>query len=128
VTLDDAGDAVDVPPAFVAVAVKVYGVPFVRPVTVHEPDAPVTVHVAPPGLAVIVNEAVAAPDPATTETVAEALPATAVGAAGTAAKRPPVVKMLLEGDPQPVPAPTPTNRPLRYANPPGAPPIAHGTT
>lgn len=45
----------DVPRALVAVAVKVYVVPFVRPVTVHEvADAPEAVHVRPPGLAVTV--------------------------------------------------------------------------
>ena len=111
-TLDDAGDAVDVPPAFVAVAVNVYAVPFVRPGTVHEPDAPVTVHVAPPGLAVIVNEAVAAPDPATTVTVAEASPATAVGAKGSGGiMTPDVATFRVES----VVPPTATNTPFPYA-------------
>ena len=36
-------DAVE-PAALVAVEVNVYDVPFVNPFTVHEPDAPVTVH------------------------------------------------------------------------------------
>ena len=40
------------PTAVVAVAVKVYEVPLVRPVTVHEVD--VVVQVAPPGVAVTV--------------------------------------------------------------------------
>ena len=56
VALADAVDAAEVPPSFVAVAVNVYGVPFVRPVMLQEPEAPVTVHVAPPGLAVTVND------------------------------------------------------------------------
>jgi hypothetical protein len=46
VTGDDALD-VAVPPAFVAATVNVYSVPFVSPVTSHDPDAPVTVHVPP---------------------------------------------------------------------------------
>jgi hypothetical protein len=50
----EAPDEPDVPPALVAVVVNVYGVPLARPVIVHEPDAPVTVHVLPPGLAVTV--------------------------------------------------------------------------
>ena len=45
VTALDAVDALDVPAEFVAVVVNVYGVPFVKPVTTHEPDAPVTVQV-----------------------------------------------------------------------------------
>jgi hypothetical protein len=50
----DAADALEVPAAFVAVDVKVYPVPLVRPVTVHAVAGTVTVHVAPPGLAVTV--------------------------------------------------------------------------
>ena len=45
VTELDAVDALDVPAEFVAVVVNVYAVPFVKPVTTHEPDAPVTVQV-----------------------------------------------------------------------------------
>ena len=45
VTEADAVDAPDVPAEFVAVVVNVYAVPFVKPVTAHEPDAPVTVQV-----------------------------------------------------------------------------------
>ena len=41
----DAVDALDVPAEFVAVVVNVYAVLFVKPVTAHEPDAPVTVQV-----------------------------------------------------------------------------------
>ena len=40
----DATDELEVPAALVAVEVNVYDVPFVNPFTVHEPDAPVTVH------------------------------------------------------------------------------------
>ena len=46
VTGDDALE-VAVPPAFVAVAVNVYAVPFVRSVTSQDPDSPVTVHEPP---------------------------------------------------------------------------------
>jgi hypothetical protein len=68
-----------VPAPFVAVDVKVYDVPFVRPVTVHEPDAPVTVHCALPGFEVTVYEVGVPPEVgATTVTVAELSPATAV--------------------------------------------------
>ena len=44
VTEADATEESEVPVTFVAVDVNVYGVPFVNPFTVHEPDAPVTVH------------------------------------------------------------------------------------
>jgi hypothetical protein len=47
VTGVDGADAAEVPPVLVAVAVNVYSVPFDRPVTSHDPDAPVTVHVPP---------------------------------------------------------------------------------
>jgi sulfur carrier protein ThiS len=43
VTALDAVDKLDVPAEFVAVVLKKYVVPFVKPVTTHEPDAPVTV-------------------------------------------------------------------------------------
>jgi Na+/phosphate symporter len=46
--------AADVPAAFVAVTVKVYGVLFVSPVMVHSRAGAVIVHVSPPGLAVTV--------------------------------------------------------------------------
>ena len=45
-------EAALVPPALLATAVKVYDWPGVRPEIVHEPLAPVTVHVSPPGDAV----------------------------------------------------------------------------
>ena len=83
VTAEDAADADDVPSALVAVEVNVYAVPLISPVTVHEPDDPVTVHVSPPGEAVTVYEVGVPPvDGATTVTVAEAFPGTAVGVPG----------------------------------------------
>ena len=53
-TEPDAAEPLDVPPALAAVAEKVYAVPLLRPVIVHEPAAPVTVQVFPPGDAVTV--------------------------------------------------------------------------
>ena len=43
VTELDAVDKLDVPAEFVAVVLKKYVVPFVKPVITHEPEAPVTV-------------------------------------------------------------------------------------
>ena len=43
VTALDALEALDVPAVFVAVVLKKYVVPFVKLVTTHDPDAPVTV-------------------------------------------------------------------------------------
>src|SRR3954470_21986205 len=51
VTEADADEAALVPATLEAVTVNVYGVPFVRPDTVH-PIVPPVEHVAPPGLAV----------------------------------------------------------------------------
>jgi hypothetical protein len=48
VTADDAVEAGPIPTSFVAVTVKVYGVPLVRPVTVQV-RASVVVHVIPSG-------------------------------------------------------------------------------
>ena len=53
VTASLASDALEEPTLFAAVTVKVYGVPAVRPVTVHV-VAPVVVQVRPPGAAVAV--------------------------------------------------------------------------
>ena len=89
VTAFDAALAAPVPMAFVAVTVKVYAVPLVRPVTVSGDTAPVAV--APPGLAVTVYPVIAEPPVlagAVNATDAWALPAVAVpivGAPGTAA-------------------------------------------
>ena len=54
VTAEDAVEATLVPMEFVAVAVKVYAVPFVRPETVQERGPVVQTHVALPGDAVTV--------------------------------------------------------------------------
>jgi hypothetical protein len=59
VTLLDAADAGPVPIALVAVTVKVYVVPFVKPVTVIGLDAPVAVML--PGLEVTVYDVIALP-------------------------------------------------------------------
>ena len=86
VTDADAPDAPEVPPAFVAAAVNVYAVPFVRPVTSHDPDSPVTVHVPPAtaGDAVTVYDAGVPPVvAAATVTVALASPAVTVEMVGT---------------------------------------------
>lgn len=53
-TESDATDELEVPPLFVAVDVKEYEVPSVNPVIVQLVAGEVTVHVAPPGLAVTV--------------------------------------------------------------------------
>jgi hypothetical protein len=53
-TLLDAVEAAEVPALFVAVALKVYAVPLVRPVTVHEVAGLVTVQVKLPGVEVTV--------------------------------------------------------------------------
>jgi hypothetical protein len=53
-TLFDAVEAEEVPALFVAVALKLYGVPLVRPVTVHEVAGLVTVQVRLPGVEVTV--------------------------------------------------------------------------
>jgi len=82
-TLFDAADPLEVPAAFVAVAENVYGVPLVRPVTVHEVAGLVTVQVLLSGVEVTVYEAGAPPPtPAATVTVAEPSPPTAVGVSG----------------------------------------------
>jgi hypothetical protein len=52
VTALEAEDAEPVPALFVAVTVKVYDVPFVRPVTMHVSE--LVAHVAPPDDAVTV--------------------------------------------------------------------------
>ena len=44
VTCAEEADPAEVPAEFVAVALNVYGVPPVNPVTSQDPDAPVTVH------------------------------------------------------------------------------------
>ena len=82
VTAFDADDEADVPPPFVAVVLKVYDVPFVKPDTVQLPDEALTVHVNEPGVDVTRYDAGVPPEPAATVTTADAAPATAVGAGG----------------------------------------------
>lgn len=60
----DAVDAAPVPPAFVAVTVTVYAVPFVNVVMLHVVAGAVAVHVPPPLLAVAVYVVVAPAVPA----------------------------------------------------------------
>ncbi len=85
----DAADALPVPAELVAVTVKVYASPLLRPVTVIGELAPVPVK--PPGFAVTVYPLIAAPPVfagAVKVTLASVLPAVAVpmtGAAGTTA-------------------------------------------
>jgi len=86
VTGVDGADAADVPPAFVAAAVNVYVVPFVRPLTSHDPESPATVHVPPvtAGDAVTVYDAGVPPVvAAATVTVTLASPAVTVEMVGT---------------------------------------------
>jgi len=82
VTEPESDEAALVPEALVAVVVKVYAVPLVRPGTRQDPAAPVTVQVAPPGDAMTVYDVGAVPLPAATVTVAPPLRGTAVGAGG----------------------------------------------
>jgi hypothetical protein len=84
VTDADAADAADVPPALLAVAANVYAVPFVRPDTTHDPDAPVIVHDAPPGDASTVCDVAGhASSASATVTLTDPSPMATLGAAGT---------------------------------------------
>ena len=80
----EAAEADDVPALLVAVEVKVYELPFVKPVTAQEVAGTVTVQVAPPGEAVTVYEVGVSPLPGgLIVTVAcPSTPATAVGVPG----------------------------------------------
>ena len=83
VTEGDAVPAGELNPDLIATVVNVYAVPAVKPVMVHEPDAPVTVHVAPPGDAVTTYDVGVRPlDGAVTVMVALSSPATTVGVPG----------------------------------------------
>ena len=58
--------------------------PLVRPDTTHDPDAPVIVHVAPPGDAVTAGDVAAVPVVAAViDAVTDASPITTLGTAGT---------------------------------------------
>ena len=79
----EAGLAAESPVLTFAIVLNVYAVPAVSPVTVHDPDAPVTVHVLPPGDAVTTYEVgVSPPAGAVTVMVACSSPATTVGVPG----------------------------------------------
>ena len=87
VTAVEAAEATELPTAFVATTVKVYAVPFVKPVTFIGDVVPVPIKL--PGLDVTVYPVTTLPPlliGATNATLAEALPAvatTAVGGPGT---------------------------------------------
>ena len=79
----DAVLALESPVLTFATVVNVYAVPAVKPVIVHDPDAPVTVHFAPPGDAVTSYEVgVKPPVGAVTVIVALSSPATTLGVPG----------------------------------------------
>lgn len=79
----DAVLADELPALVFATVVNVYAVPAVRPVIVHDPDAPVTVHVAPPGDAVTSYDVGVLPlVGAVTVIVALSSPVTTVGIPG----------------------------------------------
>jgi hypothetical protein len=79
----DATLAAELSPDLIATVVNVYAVPAIRPVIVHEPEAPVTVHVAPPGVAVTTYDVGVRPlVGAVTVIVALSSPATTVGIPG----------------------------------------------
>src|SRR5688572_9238134 len=105
VTAFELAEAAPVPTALVAVTVKVYAVPLVRPVTVIDVHGAVQVPVRPPGDEVAVYAVIAAPPleaGAVKATVACALPPVAVpmvGAPGTVAG----VTLLDAADAAPVP-------------------------
>jgi hypothetical protein len=84
----DAAAAPELPVAFVAVAVKVYAVPFVRPVTSQDPDAPVTVQVlaGSPTTVTVKDAGVPPVAPAATVTVTLPSPAATAGVAGMPGK------------------------------------------
>lgn len=87
ITAVEVSESADVPVMFIATDLNVYETPLVKPVTTQEPLAPLTVQVLSTpetcGDAVTINEVGVPPVvAAVTETVACALPATAVGTAG----------------------------------------------
>lgn len=83
VTGAEALDALDVPAVLVATAVNVYAVPFVSPVIVQVPEAPLMRHDWPPGAAVtVISEGVLEGKATDVVTAALASPAVAVGVAG----------------------------------------------
>lgn len=69
-------------PSLFPTVVNVYDIPLVSPLMVHEPAVPVTVHVAPPGDAVIRKERGDGDPGFATVIVALSIPASTVGALG----------------------------------------------
>jgi hypothetical protein len=69
-------------PSLFPTVVNVYDIPLVSPLMVHEPAVPVTVHVAPPGDAVIRKERGEGDPGFATVIVALSIPASTVGALG----------------------------------------------
>lgn len=98
-------DAPEVPPGPVAVAVKVYAVPFTKPVTWQLVAGVVTVHVAPPGEAATRYDVTGPPPgPAATDTVAAPLPASTKVTDGVVGADAPGVKGAdVAAAPQPAP-------------------------
>ncbi len=83
VTDADAALADESPVLTFAMVVNMYAVPAVKPVMMHDPDAPVTVHVAPSGVAVTTYDVgVSPPVGAVTVIVACSPPATTVATPG----------------------------------------------
>ena len=82
VALSDTDDNADSFVAFTPFALNVYADPFVRPDTVHEPDAAPIVHVSPVPTATTTTDV--APLTADTDTTTEPLAATTPGVTGTA--------------------------------------------
>jgi hypothetical protein len=73
----------ELPVEVLATVVNVYAVPAVRPVTVHEPEAPVTVHVFPSGDEVTTYDVGVCPlVGGATVTIASSSPTTTVGTPG----------------------------------------------
>ena len=77
-----AGEAADVPPLLIALAVNVYEVPLTRFVTTQEPEAPVIVQLLADGDEVTMKEVAVPVESAATVTFTSLLPATTVGADG----------------------------------------------
>jgi hypothetical protein len=96
-------DAGPVPTPFVAVTVKVYVVPFVRPLTV-QPSVPV-VHEKPPVVDVAVYEVTAEPFDAAADQPRVTLPLPRAAVVSVGAPGSPAGVADIEFDAEPVPAP-----------------------
>ena len=103
VTAVDAADAGPVPTPFVARTLNVYDEPFVRPVTAHDNAGAVAVQVAPPGLAVAVDDVTGAPPSeigASQLTVAWVGPPTAVTVRGWPGTTAPLTAVSVAAQPE----------------------------